>query len=73
MKTMKTKKIKVIDQVFCDNCEKEIVYDNLSLNYTFGYSSKIDNTNISLDICDDCLEKILGNKLMKKGISQGKN
>lgn len=69
------KKIEVISIVKtqCDNCGSIIHNkEECSINYTFGYESKRDGDRLSLDICHKCIENILGEKLFKKGIEEGK-
>lgn len=72
MRTQKEVTIKEVDQVFCDKCGDEIPYKTecFNINHTFGYFSSRDGDRISLDICEGCMEDILGEKLMKKGLLQ---
>lgn len=70
MRILKEEKIMTVDSIYCDKCESEIISESesLSINHTFGYFSKdLDGTKIKLDICEECLPKILGEVLMEIG------
>lgn len=49
------------DIMFCDITEIEILP---------GYGSKFDGDEIQIDICDDCLEKLIGSMLIKPTIEE---
>jgi len=45
----------------CNKCGKVLSsYDDFKLNYRFGYGSKNDNDEIDLDLCNECLDKLIG-------------
>lgn len=68
-KILKTEKVvveKSVDAGFvCDRCEEVIDKqnclrtDNFEINYTFGYGTKYDCTQVSATICDNCLIDII--------------
>ena len=41
---------------FCDKHNKKTAAGNIWL--TFGYGSKYDNQEMTLDLCDECAEKL---------------
>lgn len=67
-KILKTEKVvveKSVDTGFiCDRCDTQIDKhstrtDNFEINYTFGYGTKYDCTQVSATICDNCLMDII--------------
>lgn len=44
----------------CNMCGKEFEdYDDFSLYHMFGYGSKRDGSKITLDLCNNCLDKLV--------------
>jgi hypothetical protein len=71
MKTYKeiTKKEKIIDNIYCTKCGKDIKISDLvsklemiygcTVIMKYGYGSKNDGTVIQFELCDECAEKII--------------
>ena len=45
----------------CDKCKREITndYNYIDFKYTFGYGTEYDGIEISCQLCEECLIKIL--------------
>ena len=63
------KTINIIEK-YCDSCDKKLKEMDIPFNisHTFGYESKMDCEKIELELCEDCMERILGKQLIKKGL-----
>lgn len=72
MKYIKEVQVKKAVRIKCDCCGKDIIHsDQCTIDYQFGYGSKRDGDRLSLDFCPDCIEQILGEKLLEKGLKEG--
>lgn len=65
MKTYKTVRRKVEDQVICDVCGKICTNDNYGSEYAsiealWGYSSSRDGTKFDIQLCENCFGDMLG-------------
>lgn len=76
----KTKTVteEVIDHIICDNCGKKITPDDyiewqekLYIRFTGGYGSIFgDGTTMEAQLCQDCIDSVLGTVLRVEGDKQ---
>lgn len=64
MKTYKKKKVKTVDQIYCDSCGSNCTKDQLGHEYgvleaNWGYCSKQDGTNYEIHLCENCFMEIV--------------
>ena len=54
-----------ITNIICDFCGRHFQFDDAISEgvIEFGYGSKYDGDRVYFDICDDCFDKILKNKI----------
>lgn len=71
MKIIKNVEIKKITKKKCDFCGTLIQYDSISIDHTFGYGSKRDGSRMSIDICEECVVSVFGDRLVNKGLEEG--
>lgn len=62
----RTKEIREVDKVICNQCGKEIPVVNglpqqgvFSVDYTWGYFSEKDGERHSFDLCEKCYDRML--------------
>lgn len=60
MRQYKEEKTKVIDQIICNKCGKEIKErDALSVEKRWGYFSEKDNEVHQFDLCEECYDEMV--------------
>jgi len=61
----KTEEVKVIEEIVCNACGKQAKHidctDIQPYQFDFGFGSMHDGENWDFDLCDTCVEKIIGN------------
>lgn len=70
-----TRTVKVADKMVCDRCGKEIDPDDfvewqeaLIISFTGGFGSVFgDGTRCHLDLCQECVKKVLGPYIRRDG------
>jgi hypothetical protein len=65
MRTYKTVKKQVEDQVLCDVCGKVCTDDNYISEYAtveamWGYASSMDGTKFDIQLCENCFGDMIG-------------
>lgn len=69
MKTFKTKKIKVVEHIYCDGCGESctkgtdlnptIEHEYGELSGTWGYFSNQDGTQYDIQLCEKCFNEVI--------------
>ncbi|MEG0108910.1 MAG: hypothetical protein RR705_08670 [Lachnospiraceae bacterium] len=66
MRQYKTKEVKAVEKIFCNQCGKEIPVANgqpeqgvFSVDYEWGYFSNKDGEKHSFDLCEECYDKMI--------------
>lgn len=53
----------VKSEVLCNKCGKKLdiwdIQENFSIHGRFGYGTKYDGADYELDLCCDCMEKLI--------------